>query len=95
MVTVKKALKVLSQEFFGGRRSSAGSRLFALLLASFLLFGPLAFSGFGQRSSAFLPANFTLYHRLLGARKIAERTSEPHGPKPEKAGGPQSRAEKE
>ena len=30
-------LKVLSHEFFGGRRSSAGSRLFALLLGSFLL----------------------------------------------------------
>ena len=37
-------LKVLSHEFFGGRRSSIGSRLFALLLGTFLLSTALRFS---------------------------------------------------
>ena len=57
---------------FSGRRSSAGSRLFELLLGSCLLSAGLqssCLSGFGHRGSPVFLANFTLHHGSLGMRK--------------------------
>ena len=72
--------------------------LLALLFGSFLLSAALwssVFSSFCQHASAVLPAKYNLHCRLLGAQKIAERTVELHWPKPDKARGPKSCAEKE
>ena len=63
-------------ECVGARLAPACSRFSYDYSFSARLFGPLAFSGFGQRSLPVLLADFTLYPGLLGARKIAERTRE-------------------
>ena len=65
------SLKVLPHKFFGGRRSSAGSRLFALLLGSCLLSASQRtspFSGNSRHTTARVSPNLILQSKSTRAR---------------------------
>ena len=72
-------LNVLSHEFFGGRRRSAGSRLFVLLLGTFFL-GPLVFFGFGHHGLPVLSAILALHRGSVRVAVNKGREGKRRGP---------------